>query len=123
MVSSVLLRAIIARRTQANRSTLTRTEERQYQQQINAQTRVINNQNKLVKKLQADFRITPNEVNRFVVATNRRLEAQWERQRILTERAINRISNPTIAGRLQTAANREAERRRRSILANAAKGR
>jgi hypothetical protein len=116
---AILITALAIRRG----ASLPRAEERQYQQQINTQTRIINNQNNLVKKLQADFKIKPNEVNSFVNATNRRLEAQRERQRLQTERAINRISNPTIAARLQAATNRQAERTRRAILANAARGR
>lgn len=125
-----ILRALANRRkatppqpAPAQRSTLTPAEERYYQSRIDTQTRVINQQNNIVKKLQADSRIRPNEVVPFVTATNKRLEAQRERQRLATERSINRQSNPTVAARLERQQAQAAERQRRAIVTNASRGR
>lgn len=99
-----------------------RAQDRAFTSQINAQTRVINQQNNLVRRLQADFRITPKEVPAFVAATNRALAARQERQRLATERAIARASNPSVAATLQAREARAAEAQRRAILRNAARG-
>jgi hypothetical protein len=122
---AAILRALANRlkAAPAPRSTLTLAEESLYQSQINAQTRVINQQNNIINKLQADRRIRPNEVVPLATATNKRLEARQERQRIQMERSIARTSNPTIAARLQTGSARAAERQRKAILDNAARGR
>jgi len=105
-----------ARLARPIRTGLTAAEERTFQRSINAQNRVIAQQNRTIRAIQADFRVAPNEVNRFVAATNRRLEAARERQRIQTERNIARQSNPSVAARLQSQTLRAAEIERRALL-------
>lgn len=97
-------------------------QNKSFTRAINKQTTIINQQNNLVRRLQADFRITPKEVPSFVAATNRTLAARRERQRLTTERAIARISNPSVAAILQERDARSAVAQRRAILRNAARG-
>ena len=81
------------------------------------------NLSNLLETLVINRRVKLQEVPPPPVTTNKRFEAQWERDRLRTERAIARQSNPTVAARLQSQSARTAERQRRTILSNTARGR